>query len=179
MSEVCGTCGGMEDFPANPKSELAPYGPGGSLICAGCAFGTPEAEEVAKANFFALLDAAEAMSPDGVAVIGTREGPAPFSVRGGTLMTALSGAPQDAESTQWECEHHPRCADSACSHNPAVQAWAKAIPRTMTDRLHGAVPWQDSETRQWGWECSMGCLHAAVLSYAEADRQAQEHGRAS
>lgn len=40
---ICDTCKKPENFPEDSKSELRPYGPGGSLICFRCAFETPEA----------------------------------------------------------------------------------------------------------------------------------------
>ena len=57
--------------------ERRPYGPGGSMICFPCMKATPESEAAA-ANFGALLDAAEAISPIGVAAIGQESGPVPF-----------------------------------------------------------------------------------------------------
>jgi hypothetical protein len=74
MSEKCGTCGTPENFPEDSKSELRPYGTGGSFICFRCAFKDEESEAAAKANFLALSDAAEAMSP--VVALGNR-GPDP------------------------------------------------------------------------------------------------------
>lgn len=57
---VCGTCGKPEDFPADSKSELRPYGPGGEMICFRCAFATPEAEVRTEANFTAIVEATHA-----------------------------------------------------------------------------------------------------------------------
>ena len=71
MSEpTCGTCGQREDFPANPRSELRPYGPGGAFICYGCAFSSEEAAEQAEANFHALSSAEQAAT--GANVIADR-----------------------------------------------------------------------------------------------------------
>lgn len=75
----CGTCDTGENFPADPESELRPYGPGGALICYRCMIATPESEEQAKRAFMAQLEAAAAVSPEGVAVIGDgHNGPTPF-----------------------------------------------------------------------------------------------------
>lgn len=62
--------------------ELRPYGPGGSDVCFPCAMETPEREAAAKAAFGVQLDAAEAVSPLGVAAIGTGDGPVPFTGAG-------------------------------------------------------------------------------------------------
>jgi hypothetical protein len=74
----CGTCGGAEDFPADPESELRPYGPGGSLICYGCAFGSPEAEATTKRSMTALFEASAATSPEGGIVL-TDDDPQPLA----------------------------------------------------------------------------------------------------
>lgn len=58
---VCATCGTPDTFPDDPKSETAPYGPGGGLICARCAFGTPEQEAATKARWQAVTEAESAM----------------------------------------------------------------------------------------------------------------------
>lgn len=76
MSDSCGTCGKPEDFPADSKSELRPYGPAGSFICFRCAFADEVSTERAKRAYMTLLDAAAA--PTGVAVIGGNRGPDPF-----------------------------------------------------------------------------------------------------
>ena len=62
----------------NVPGNMRPYGPGGAWVCFDCAFETPEREEQAKAAFAALLDAAEAISPTGIAMIGLESGPVPF-----------------------------------------------------------------------------------------------------
>ncbi len=62
---VCGQCG-ADDGPG--ERELRPYGPGGSLICFGCATGTSEAEEQARQEFQGRLDDAgpvAILTPDG------------------------------------------------------------------------------------------------------------------
>jgi hypothetical protein len=64
-------------MPDDPGSELRPYGPGGSLICARCVTASPEADEAAHRAFKALLDANAAISPTG-AVLLTPDGPVPF-----------------------------------------------------------------------------------------------------
>lgn len=78
--KVCGQCGRAENFQADSKSELRPYGPGGSLICYRCAFATPEAEARTEAAFGALLEGAAAISPTGLVAIGDgcEDGPRPF-----------------------------------------------------------------------------------------------------
>lgn len=59
--------------------ELRPYGPGGAMVCVDCA-STPEHQPEAQANFHALIEAAAAASPLGVAIIDNRnsDGPNPF-----------------------------------------------------------------------------------------------------
>ena len=37
-------------------------------------------------------------------------------------MTRQADAPA-ADDEPWECQHQPRCADAACSHNPAMRRW--------------------------------------------------------
>ena len=72
--QVCGTCGNPDRFPEDPKSELAPYGPGGAPICARCAFGTPEAEAEVKARWMAVADAHDAIgAPIVITDSATRE----------------------------------------------------------------------------------------------------------
>lgn len=73
----CETCHAVENFPADSKSELRPYGPGGSLICFRCATATPEANAAAGAVFGALLDANEAVSPTATTML-TADGPVPI-----------------------------------------------------------------------------------------------------
>ena len=70
MSEElkCGTCGKPEDFPADPKSELRPYGPGGEMICFRCAFATPETEKRTENAFGAIMEGEIAAT--GVFIIG-------------------------------------------------------------------------------------------------------------
>jgi hypothetical protein len=62
--------------------ELRPYGPGGDDVCFGCANATPEREADAGRAFGALLEAAEAASPVGVAAIGLPTGPQAYIPRG-------------------------------------------------------------------------------------------------
>jgi hypothetical protein len=57
---TCETCGTVENFPAQPKTELRPYGPGGGLICFSCAFATPEAEQRTQNAYVAISDAHDA-----------------------------------------------------------------------------------------------------------------------
>lgn len=64
-------------MPDDPGSEVRPYGPGGSLICARCITASPEADKAAQHAFRALVDANEAISPSG-AVMLTPDGPVPF-----------------------------------------------------------------------------------------------------
>ena len=54
------------------RVELRPYGPGGALICCGCAM-EPERKAETERNFHAQLDAA---GP--VAIIGEETGPRPL-----------------------------------------------------------------------------------------------------
>jgi len=58
-------------------SELRPYGPGGTLICYGCAHATPEMEQIVERNLAAQFEAAAAASPDGIVVLGLGT-PEPF-----------------------------------------------------------------------------------------------------
>lgn len=67
MSE-CYYCGSTD-------RALRPYGPGGSWVCLPCITATPERDAAAGAVFGALLDAAQAVSPTGIAAIGTSAGP--------------------------------------------------------------------------------------------------------
>jgi len=83
MTRQCCTCGRAEDHTLNDRGkqtvELRPYGPGGADICFQCAFATPSAEAQTKHSFGAILEATEAISPTGVAVIGAdTNGPQPF-----------------------------------------------------------------------------------------------------
>jgi hypothetical protein len=68
---ACHYCGTTE-------RELRPYGPGGSSICYLCMKADPDRERAAKHAYGALLDAAGAVSPDGVVVIGSSAGPQPL-----------------------------------------------------------------------------------------------------
>ena len=77
MPEVerrCCVCQRAEDHTLNERRkytvELRPYGPGGADICVECAFATPEQQEQTKQAFSAMLQASEAASPLGTAVIG-------------------------------------------------------------------------------------------------------------
>ena len=72
---TCHYCGKGENFPADPKSELRPYGPGGADVCYGCATATPEREQQAKGNFMVQLEANEILG-DGITVL-TNRGPEP------------------------------------------------------------------------------------------------------
>lgn len=72
---TCSCCGQPEDFPADPGSEIRPYGPGGSDICYRCGTSAEHVDETAR-NFGTVLDGATAAG-GGVAVL-TDEGPAPF-----------------------------------------------------------------------------------------------------
>lgn len=67
MSE-CATCHVEENFPEDPKSELRPYGPGGSLICFRCAFKDEESTKTTEQNFEAVMEASIAAT--GVFIIG-------------------------------------------------------------------------------------------------------------
>lgn len=59
------------------ETDLRPYGPGGSLICFACGT-SAEHESETKANFGAILDAAESISPLSVAVISAATSPQPL-----------------------------------------------------------------------------------------------------
>lgn len=73
MSGACHYCG--------PTSrETRPYGPGGAPICFPCMKASPERENAAHDALGALIGAAEAASPHGVAVIGTDDGPMPLHI---------------------------------------------------------------------------------------------------
>jgi hypothetical protein len=67
----CHYCGTMD-------AELRPYGPGGAPICFRCMKAEPSREQAARQAFGALLDAAQATSPLGSALIGTEDGPIPL-----------------------------------------------------------------------------------------------------
>ena len=67
----CHYCGPTEE-------ELRPYGPGGTNICFPCMTATPEREDAAKGVFLALLDGVAAVS-DGAVMIGSEEGPLPYT----------------------------------------------------------------------------------------------------
>lgn len=41
------------------------------------------------------------------------------------LRRALLDRDQPGGGEAWECKHNPRCADAACSHNPAMQRWTQ------------------------------------------------------
>lgn len=59
-AQICETCKKPENFPDEPKSELRPYGPGGSMICFSCAFATPETEKQTENNFLTIVEATNA-----------------------------------------------------------------------------------------------------------------------
>lgn len=74
---VCKQCGKPEDFQNDSKSELRPYGPGGTYICYHCAFESgDEVKQSVENAFHARLDAAEAISP--VVLLGGPTGPEPY-----------------------------------------------------------------------------------------------------
>lgn len=64
------------------ESDLRPYGPGGRPVCFPCMKAKPEREAQAHKALGALIGAAEAASPHGVAVIGTSDGPMPLNLDG-------------------------------------------------------------------------------------------------
>jgi hypothetical protein len=82
IMRTCCVCGRAEDHTLDErkkfKVELRPYGPGGADICHECAFATPEAKAQTEAAFTSLVEANEAVSPVGVAMIGQDSGPVPF-----------------------------------------------------------------------------------------------------
>lgn len=59
--------------------DLRPYGPGGAMVCFGCAMATPEREAETGRNFEVQLEASEAMSPHGITVIDGKSGPNPYN----------------------------------------------------------------------------------------------------
>ena len=61
MNDHCEMCGKPENFPEDTKSELRPYGPGGSAICFRCAFADTDSAARAKAAFLTLSDATRAV----------------------------------------------------------------------------------------------------------------------
>ena len=75
---VCCYCGKPDNFPADPDSEMRPYGPKGAWLCYGCMMATPEHQAEAERNFVAQLDAA---GP--VALIDTRDNLGPRPLEGG------------------------------------------------------------------------------------------------
>ena len=70
---VCCYCSKPDNFPADPDSELRPYGPKGAWLCFGCMQSSPEREEEAHRQLGQQLNAA---GP--VAIIGEPTGPRPF-----------------------------------------------------------------------------------------------------
>lgn len=80
----CETCDCEDTFTGHPggdsKTELRPYGPGGSLICFRCAHATPQAEKQTERAFGALLDANETLSPTATTLL-TSDGPVPLDAR--------------------------------------------------------------------------------------------------
>lgn len=84
MSACC-DCGREADRTLNERGkftvELRPYGPGGAPICFDCMKATPDREATAVGAYGALLDAAGVIG-EGVATIGTEEGPTPGPPRG-------------------------------------------------------------------------------------------------
>jgi hypothetical protein len=71
--KLCHYC---KDF--HEEFDVRPYGHNGALICFKCMTSSPELEKVAKANFLAQLDAAEAASK-GIVIIGEPTGPRPLN----------------------------------------------------------------------------------------------------
>ena len=71
----CSYCGKEENFPIDTKSELRPYGKGGSLICIGCVKSDKSVEEIAKDNFLKRLD--KSSSKTGASLLSP-EGPIPY-----------------------------------------------------------------------------------------------------
>lgn len=56
-TRVCAECGTPENFPEDTKSELRPYGPGGTDICYRCAFKDEESTKRTEDNFSVIVDA--------------------------------------------------------------------------------------------------------------------------
>jgi len=88
-ARCCCVCGKPQNFPADKKSELRPYGPGGADICFRCA-NEPERKAQTEAAMRAQMDAALAIG-GGVATIGggMSRGPEPGAhiPPGGRLMS--------------------------------------------------------------------------------------------
>ena len=82
IERICEQCKKPEDFPANPGSELRPYGPGGTNICYDCAFneGNRELQTQVENNFYGLLEANAEIAPQGIVAIGEPTGPRPFDL---------------------------------------------------------------------------------------------------
>ena len=72
---ICYKCG-------NPNgegfSELRPYGENGQDICAKCCFDDQSAIKTAKEQFDKQLDAAIALSPSKIVILGSSDGPIPL-----------------------------------------------------------------------------------------------------
>lgn len=76
IEPVCHYCGQPDEFPEKPKSELRPYGPGGSYICAGCGLDDGPREAAAKGAFGALAEAESTFGPILITDNATRGGAA-------------------------------------------------------------------------------------------------------
>lgn len=68
----------MACFYCGTEESTRPYGPGGADICFPCMKADPEREAEALRNLGVQLEAAAAMSPIGVAIIGPDSGPDPL-----------------------------------------------------------------------------------------------------
>lgn len=69
----CFNCGTTE-------RELRPYGPGRKDVCVPCLNADPELKKIAQANFGAILNSAEAMSPTNTTIL-TETGVHPLDIR--------------------------------------------------------------------------------------------------
>ena len=90
-------------------------------------------------------------------------------------MTALDAA-EDAQCT-WGvgadpvtgCDEYANGDDGLCPRHRLAVAGMESVGH-LSDLTY------DTETEQWGWECLVcPTIHAAVLTYAVADRMAEKH----
>lgn len=67
-------------YGCGATTDLRPYGPGGTWICFPCMQAEPERARAASSAFLAQIDAAQAVSPHGFAVLDLfgESGPEPY-----------------------------------------------------------------------------------------------------
>lgn len=83
-AQACTSCGGAGSFPrccycGTTTRELRPYGIDGLPTCLPCVDGSPERQEIAARAYAAVVAAAEAASPHGIAAI-TDSGISPLRI---------------------------------------------------------------------------------------------------